>query len=50
MSVEAETATLADALSTGLALGDLALAKRVRGAKGVHRITLIDPGGDLFTL
>lgn len=50
VSVEAETATMADALSTGLALGDLALAKRVRGVKGVHRITLIDPGGDLITL
>ncbi|WP_299707314.1 FAD:protein FMN transferase [uncultured Tateyamaria sp.] len=50
VSVEAETATMADALSTGLALGDLELAERVRGAKGVHRITLIDPGGDLITL
>ncbi|GGX71702.1 FAD:protein FMN transferase [Tateyamaria omphalii] len=50
VSVEAETATMADALSTGLALGDLVLAERVRDAKGVHRITLIDPGGDLITL
>ncbi|MEL7133380.1 MAG: FAD:protein FMN transferase [Pseudomonadota bacterium] len=50
VSVEAETATIADALSTGLALGDLALAERVRGAPGIHRITLIDAGGDLITL
>lgn len=50
VSVEAETAAMADALSTGLVLADLELIKRVRGAKGVHRITLVDPGGDLTTL
>ncbi|MEL7262686.1 MAG: FAD:protein FMN transferase, partial [Pseudomonadota bacterium] len=50
VSVEADSAAMADALSTGLTLGDIALARRVRAAKGVQRITLIDPGGDLTTL
>ena len=50
VSVEAETAAMADALSTGLVLADFNLVKRVRNAKGVHRITLVDPGGDLTTL
>ncbi|MEL7127643.1 MAG: FAD:protein FMN transferase, partial [Pseudomonadota bacterium] len=50
VSVEADSAAMADALSTGLTLGDISLARRVRAAKGVQRITLIDPGGDLTTL
>ncbi|WP_299693669.1 FAD:protein FMN transferase [uncultured Tateyamaria sp.] len=50
VSVEAETAAMADALSTGLVLADLDLVARVRRAKGVHRITLVDPGGDLTTV
>lgn len=50
VSVEAQSATMADALSTGLVLADLDLVKRVRSAKGVHRITLVDPVGDLTTL
>lgn len=50
VSVEADSAAIADALSTGLTLGDISLARRVRAARGVQRITLIDPGGDLTTL
>ncbi|WP_299044812.1 FAD:protein FMN transferase [uncultured Tateyamaria sp.] len=50
VTVEAETAAMADALSTGLVLADRALVDRVRGAKGVHRITIVDPVGNLTTL
>ncbi|MEO1777828.1 MAG: FAD:protein FMN transferase [Pseudomonadota bacterium] len=50
VSVEADSAAMADALSTGLTLGDISLARRVRASRGVQRITLIDPGGDLTTL
>lgn len=50
VSVEADSAAMADALSTGLTLADLARIKQVRRASGVHRITLVDPGGDLTTL
>lgn len=49
VSVEAESAAMADALSTGLVLAETALVKRVRAAQGVHRITLIDADGDLTT-
>ena len=50
VSVEAETAAMADALSTGLVLADLERIQAVRAAKSVHRITLVDPQGDLITL
>ncbi|MBY5935693.1 FAD:protein FMN transferase [Tateyamaria omphalii] len=49
VSVEADTAAMADALSTGLVLADLDLVKRVSTTSGVHRTTLVDPGGDLIT-
>lgn len=50
VSVEADTAAMADALSTGLVLADLDQIKRVRTEPYVHRITLVDPGGDLMTV
>ena len=50
VSVEAESAAMADALSTGLVLADLDLVKRVSTDKSVHRITLIDPSGNLTTV
>ncbi|WP_147113902.1 FAD:protein FMN transferase [Tateyamaria sp. syn59] len=50
VSVEADTAAMADALSTGLVLADLEQVKQVRREPYVHRITLVDPGGDLTTL
>ncbi|MEL6450287.1 MAG: FAD:protein FMN transferase [Pseudomonadota bacterium] len=50
VSVEADSAALADALSTGLTLADQTLIKAVRTAPGVHRITLVDKTGDLTTL
>ena len=49
VSVEAETAAMADALSTGLVLADLDLVRKVRVTSGVHRITLIDADGNLST-
>ncbi|THH35904.1 FAD:protein FMN transferase [Aliishimia ponticola] len=50
VSVVAETATLADGLSTALCLADLPLARRLRAAPGIHRILLADTAGDLITL
>ncbi|APX14268.1 FAD:protein FMN transferase [Tateyamaria omphalii] len=50
VSVEADTAAMADALSTGLVLADLETVKRVQAAPDVHRITLIDPDGNLTTV
>ncbi|MBC7133984.1 MAG: FAD:protein FMN transferase [Roseovarius sp.] len=50
VSVEAESAAMADALSTGLVLADPELVRKVRRTPGVHRITLVDGAGDLTTL
>ncbi|MEL7092291.1 MAG: FAD:protein FMN transferase [Pseudomonadota bacterium] len=50
VSVEADTAAMADALSTGLVLAHVDLVQQVRQSQGVHRITLIDPSGDLITI
>ncbi|WP_415918854.1 FAD:protein FMN transferase [Tateyamaria sp. SN6-1] len=50
VSVEADSAALADALSTGLVLADLEVVRHVRQANAVRRITLIDPSGDLITV
>ena len=50
VSVEAETATLADALSTALVLADLEQVKRLRMSQGVRSVTLVDAEGDLMTL
>lgn len=50
VSVEAESAAMADALSTGLVLADMALIRQVRQAAGVRRIMLVDRQGDLTTL
>ena len=50
VTVEAESAAMADALSTGLVLADLGLLKKVRRTDGVHRISLVDAVGDLTTL
>lgn len=49
VSVEADTAVRADALSTGLCFADEALLRRVARAPGVGRITVVDLGGDLRT-
>ncbi len=49
ISVEAESATLADGCSTGLCLGTEALVKRVAQTATVHRLTLVDQAGDLYT-
>ncbi|WP_306116272.1 FAD:protein FMN transferase [Roseovarius sp. MMSF_3305] len=50
VSVEAESAAMADALSTGLVLANLELVRKVRHSDGVYRITLVDDAGDLTTL
>ncbi|MCZ4255574.1 FAD:protein FMN transferase [Sulfitobacter sp. G21635-S1] len=50
VSVEAESAAMADALSTGLVLADMALIRKVRQMTGVRRIILVDWQGDLTTL
>ena len=50
VSVEAETAAMADALSTGLVMADMALVRKVRRADGVRRITLVDAEGNLTSI
>ncbi|MGQ7845189.1 FAD:protein FMN transferase [Granulosicoccus sp. 3-233] len=50
VSVEAETATLADALSTGLVWADMRLVEKVRQFPAVRRVTLVDEYGDLLNL
>jgi FAD:protein FMN transferase len=50
VTVEADTAVMADALSTGLVLADKTLIRKVRQAEGVRRIVLIDTAGDLTSL
>ena len=50
VSVEADTATLADSLSTGLVLADLPQIRRIRHVTGVSRITLVGPAGDIRSL
>ncbi|WP_299655681.1 FAD:protein FMN transferase [uncultured Tateyamaria sp.] len=50
VSVEADTAAMADALSTGLTLADMDLVRKVRATPGVRRITLVDQAGDLGSL
>lgn len=51
VSVEAESATLADGLSTALCLADEAQIARIRAAlPGVRRVVVVDGQGDLKTL
>ncbi len=50
VSVEAQTATLADCVSTALCLAPLDQIVAMRAADGIGRITLVDFNGDLTTL
>ena len=51
VTVEADSAALADGLSTALVLADRAQARRIAARlPGVARVTLIDDRGDLLTL
>ncbi|MEO0914852.1 MAG: FAD:protein FMN transferase, partial [Pseudomonadota bacterium] len=50
VTVEAETATLADGFSTAFALSDRALIESLIGRHGIRRVTLIDFAGNLTTL
>lgn len=50
VTVEAETAVLADALSTAAVLAPLGQLRALRRAKGVRRILLVDRAGDLTSL
>jgi thiamine biosynthesis lipoprotein len=49
-TVEADTATLADGLSTALCLADAAQAARMRALPGVRRVLLVDREGDVRSL
>ena len=49
VSVEAESAAIADAASTALCLADLPQVRRITRALGA-RTTLIDPGGDVSSV
>lgn len=50
VTVEAETAAEADALSTGLVMAEADLVRRMRSAPGVRRIALIDFAGNLHSV
>ncbi|UWR21903.1 FAD:protein FMN transferase [Sulfitobacter sp. S190] len=50
VSVEADTATVADAASTAFVLMQRPAIARAAAALGLHRVTLIDTQGDLATL
>lgn len=50
VSIEAESAAMADALSTGLVFANTDLIREIRISPGVHRITLVNKGGDLVTI
>lgn len=50
VSVDAPTATVADALSTALIFADRKQIADIKTAAGLQRITLVDENGDLFTL
>lgn len=50
VSIEAESATMADALSTAAVFMDRDALERLKVAAGLHRITLVDAEGNLQTL
>ncbi|WP_417525357.1 FAD:protein FMN transferase [Marinovum sp.] len=50
VTVEAETATQADALSTALVLAPFEQVRELRRAAGLRRVILVDPAGDLITV
>jgi thiamine biosynthesis lipoprotein len=50
VSVEAETATTADAFSTAFTLADVPMIKDLVGREGIRRVTLVDFDGNLSTL
>jgi len=50
VSVEAENAALADALSTGMVWADLALINKIRKSPEVRKVILVDSQGDLLSL
>ncbi len=50
VSVEAETATMADGFSTALTMADLPMIRDLIGRYGLRRVTLVDAEGDLITL
>ncbi len=50
VSVQADSAALADAASTALCLLPLPAIRRSMRVLGLHRVTLIDAGGELTTL
>jgi thiamine biosynthesis lipoprotein len=50
VSIEAPSATLADALSTAAVFMERDRLRRLKVAAGLHRITLVDADGDIQTL
>ncbi|MGP6089449.1 FAD:protein FMN transferase [Antarctobacter jejuensis] len=50
VSIEAESATLADALSTAAVFMGLPRLKRLKQEAGLHRITVVDADGNLKTV
>jgi len=50
VSVQADNAALADALSTGMVWADIELIKKIRRTPGVRKVTLVDLHGDLLSL
>jgi thiamine biosynthesis lipoprotein len=50
VSIEAPSATMADALSTAAVFMDRPALDRLKVAAGLHRITLVDPDGNLQTV
>ena len=50
VSVVADSATMADAVSTALVLADLSLIQNLVGQAGIRQITMVDFDGNLTTL
>lgn len=50
VSVEAHTATVADAYSTALTLAPLKDVREIKAKAGLHRVTLVATNGDLITV
>lgn len=50
VSVEAETATMADGFSTALSMAPLEMIRALRGTFGIQRVTLVDAAGEITTV
>lgn len=50
VSVEAETAVMADGFSTALTLAPLEMIRALSGSHGIRRVTLVDAAGEITTV